>query len=112
MSGISTHMLDISRGGPVSGVNATLEFRTTAGWEIQGSGTTNDDGRIDSLLSKDALTKGTYRLTFETDSYFRLKEQESFYPQVVIVFVVAHTEQHYHIPLLLNVFGYTTYRGS
>ena len=112
MSGISTHMLDISRGSPVSGVDATLEFRTTAGWEIQGSGTTNDDGRIDSLLSDDTLKMGTYRLTFDTDSYFRLMRQESFYPQVVIVFVVAHTEQQYHIPLLLNVFGYTTYRGS
>ena len=112
MSRISTHVLDISRGVSGAGVDVTLEFRTPAGWEVQGSGTTDGDGRIDSLLSENTLTLGTYRLTFNTDSYFRLMAQERFYPQVVIVFVVAQTEEHYHIPLLLNVFGYTTYRGS
>jgi 5-hydroxyisourate hydrolase len=112
MSGISTHVLDTSRGRPGSGVDVTLEFRTATGWEVQGSGTTDDDGRIDNLHFEDSLVRGTYRLTFDTGSYFRLKGQESFYPHVVIVFEVAHAEEHYHIPLLLNAFGYTTYRGS
>jgi 5-hydroxyisourate hydrolase len=112
MSGISTHVLDLSRGRPGSGVDATLEFRTATGWEVQGIGATDDDGRIDNLLAEDALTRGTYRVTFDTRTFFRLKGQESFYPQVMIVFEVDRTEEHYHIPLLLNAFGYTTYRGS
>jgi 5-hydroxyisourate hydrolase len=112
VSRISTHVLDVSRGRPGSGVHATLEFRTATGWEVQGGGTTDEDGRIDSLHSEATLGRGTYRLTFDTGSYFRLKGQESFYPRVVIVFEVARTEEHYHIPLLLNGFGYTTYRGS
>jgi 5-hydroxyisourate hydrolase len=72
VSRISTHVLDISRGRPGSGVAATLEFRTATGWEVRGSGT-NDDGRIDSLLAEDTLVRGTYRGTFDTSSYFRLK---------------------------------------
>ena len=112
MSRISTHVLDISRGSPGSGVEVTLELGTPAGWEAQGKDTTDGDGRIDSLLSEDNLARGTYRLKFNTDAYFRLMGQESFYPQVVIVFLVDQTEEHYHIPLLLNAFGYTTYRGS
>jgi 5-hydroxyisourate hydrolase len=113
VSGISTHVLDNSRGRPGSGVAVTLEFRTATGWEIQGRGTTDDNGRIDHLLSEEEeLVKGTYRVTFDTGSYYRLKGQESFYPQVVVVFEVARTDEHYHIPLLLNRFGYTTYRGN
>jgi len=109
---ISTHVLDISQGRPGSGVDATLEFNTPAGWEVHGSGTTDKDGRIDSLLPEDSLKIGTYRMTFDTRSYFHLKGQETFFPQIVIIFMVTHTEQHYHIPLLLNAYGYTTYRGS
>jgi 5-hydroxyisourate hydrolase len=86
--------------------------KTGTSCEVQGSGTTDDDGRIDNLHSEARLARGTYRLTFDTGSYSRLEGQESFYPQVVVVFEVARTEEHYHIPLLLNTFGYTTYRGS
>ena len=79
MSGISTHVLDNARGRPGSGVDVTLELRTATGWEVQGSGITGDDGRIDSLLSKKKeLVRGTYRLTFDTGPYFHLKGQESF----------------------------------
>ena len=112
MSRISTHVLDISRGAPGSGLNATLEFKTSAGWQVQGSGTTDNDGRIENLHSEGALTMGLYRLTFDTDSYFRFMRQKSFFPQVVIIFEVSQVEENYHLPLLLNTFGYTTYRGS
>lgn len=106
-------MLDISRGRPGFGVDVTLEFRTATGWEVQGRGTTDDDGRISHLLSEEEeLVRGTYRITFDTGSYYRLRGQESFYPQVVVVFEVARADEHYHIPLLLNEFGYTTYRGN
>lgn len=113
MGGISTHVLDNSRGRPGSGVAVTLELKTATGWQIRGGGATNDDGRIVSLLSEEEeLAKGTYRVTFDTGSYYRLKGQEGFYPQVIVVFEVAGADEHYHIPLLLNAFGYTTYRGS
>jgi 5-hydroxyisourate hydrolase len=105
-------VLDNSQGRPASGVDATLEFRTQAGWEVRGSGTTGEDGRIDSLLFEDTPVKGTYRVTFNTGAYFRRMGQESFFPEVLIVFDVAQPEEHYHIPLLLSPFGYTTYRGG
>jgi 5-hydroxyisourate hydrolase len=106
-------VLDTSRGRPGSGVDVTLEFKTATGWEVQGSGTTDDDGRISNLLfDEEELVRGTYRVTFDTGSYHRDNGQESFYPQVAVVFDVAHADEHYHIPLLLNAFGYTTYRGS
>lgn len=113
MSGISTHVLDNSRGSPGSGLAVTLEFRTSTGWELRGSGTTGDDGRISRLLSmENELVRGTYRVIFNTGSYYHLIGQESFYPQVVVVFEVVNSDEHYHIPLLLNAFGYTTYRGN
>lgn len=112
MSKISTHVLDISRGAPGSGLKATLEIKTPAGWVIQGSATTDIDGRIEDLHSGDEFKRGLYRLTFDTDSYFRITHQESFFPQVAIIFEVSKTEENYHLPLLLNAFGYTTYRGS
>jgi 5-hydroxyisourate hydrolase len=112
MGKISTHVLDISRGTPGSGLNATLEFKTPAGWVIRGSGTTGVDGRIEDLHSEDAFKLGLYRLTFDTDSYFRSMHQKSFFPQVVITFEVSQAKENYHLPLLLNTFGYTTYRGS
>ena len=112
MGRISTHVLDISRGEPGSGLSATLEIKTSAGWELQGSGTTDVDGRIENLHSEEVVKTGLYRLTFDTDSYFRFMQQESFFPQVVIIFEVSQAEENYHLPLLLNAYGYTTYRGS
>ena len=113
MSGISTHVLDSSRGRPGSGIAVTLEFRSDGAWEARGYATTDVDGRIGSLLSKDEVfERGVYRATFETGAYYRLMGRVSLYPQVVIVFEVANSEEHYHIPLLLNAFGYTTYRGG
>lgn len=113
MSGISTHVLDSSSGRPATGVDASLEFRAANGWEYKGSGTTNSSGRIDRLItSNDGLPPGNYRVTFNTLSYFHLNGQECFYPEVVVVFEVADPDEHYHIPLLLSPFGYTTYRGN
>lgn len=112
MSRISTHVLDINRGTPGSGISAALEFKTSAGWAVWGSGITDNNGRIDNLHSENELEFGTYRLIFDTRSYFHRAGQEIFYPQVIIVFIVSQNVEHYHIPLLLNTFGYTTYRGS
>ena len=113
MSGITTHVLDVSRGRPASGVPVTLELEAAGGWKLLGKGTTNADGRIADLLSTDdIITAGVYRLIFDTARYFADNNTESFYPQVTVVFKIENSSQHYHVPLLLSPFGYSTYRGS
>ena len=113
MSAITTHILDISSGIPARGVAVTLERQTTDGWQIIGKGETDDDGRLRDLLSSDEMMQiGNYRLTFDTGDYFARQQIEGFYPQVTVAFVVRDAISHYHVPLLLSPFGYSTYRGS
>jgi 5-hydroxyisourate hydrolase len=113
MSGITTHVLDTSRGRPAQGVPVTLEIEAAGGWTLVGKGTTNADGRISDLVSAGAtVAPGVYRLIFDTGKYFANDQSESFYPQVAIIFRLADAAQHYHVPLLLSPFGYSTYRGS
>jgi 5-hydroxyisourate hydrolase len=113
MSGITTHVLDTSRGRPAGGVPVTLEVETVGGWKTLGEGITNADGRIADLLDGDAtIDAGIYRLTFDTATYFADNKIQSFYPQVSVVFKIEDPNQHYHVPLLLSPFGYSTYRGS
>ena len=110
-SPITTHILDISLGRPAAGVPVVLEFHR-GDWETVGSGITDGDGRIGDLLSEGSLECGSYRISFDTGTYWAATEVEGFYPQVQVVFTIWETEQHYHVPLLLNPFGYSTYRGS
>jgi 5-hydroxyisourate hydrolase len=114
MSAITTHILDISRGQPAGGVSVHLELQGNDGdWHALGTGATDIDGRLRDLLPDDFnLQPGFYRLTFETVAYFEAQGLKSFYPHVVVVFLVEDTRQHYHVPLLLSPFGYSTYRGS
>lgn len=114
MSAITTHILDISQGRPAQGVPVTLEFLTAPDeWQRLGSGVTDGDGRLRTLLPSDAqLTPGIYRLTFDTAAYFAAHSLDGFYPAVTIVFTIRDAAQHYHVPLLLSPFGYSTYRGS
>jgi 5-hydroxyisourate hydrolase len=114
VSAITTHVLDTSRGRPAKGVAVRLELESADGsWKQIGKGTTDADGRAKDLLPDGfALHGGVYRLTFETGSYFASREIEAFYREVVIVFTVSDPAQHYHVPLLLSPFGYSTYRGS
>ena len=113
MSAITTHILDISAGCPVQGVAVKLERQTADGWQIIGEGKTDEDGRLRDLLAPETtLQTGNYRLTFETGEYFKDRQIETFYPQATIVFSVKDAAQHYHVPLLLSPFGYSTYRGS
>jgi 5-hydroxyisourate hydrolase len=107
VSGITTHVLDTSRGCPASGVPVVLERAVGSGWELVGRGTTDADGRARDLLTS-APENGRYRLTFDTGSYL----DGGFYPEVSVTFVVEAGEDHYHVPLLLSPFGYSTYRGS
>lgn len=110
MGTLSTHVLDTSLGAPAQGIRVVLATR--AG-EPLGDGVTDADGRISSI-GPDTLPSGDYRLTFETAGWFagRSPSTDWFYPEVIVVFTIADPEQHYHVPVLLNPYGYATYRGS
>ncbi|MGI8468069.1 MAG: hydroxyisourate hydrolase [Pyrinomonadaceae bacterium] len=113
MSAITTHILDVSTGFPARGIPVTLEKQTETNWEIIGKGVTDNDGRFRDLLdSETILQAGNYRLTFDTGNYFARQQIEGFYPQVTVAFTVRDAAQHFHVPLLLSPFGYSTYRGS
>ena len=114
MSAITTHILDTSLGRPAAGVRVMLEARAGDDWQILGQGRTDADGRLRDLLPADSdLKAGVYRLTFATAEYFAARRAESFYPDVTISFIVtADAAAHYHVPLLVSPFGYSTYRGS
>jgi 5-hydroxyisourate hydrolase len=111
MSPITTHILDTSLGKPVAGVEIILYSNSNDSWKEIGRGITNSDGRIANLLNKELLELGTYKMRFETKDYFDKMKVATFYPYVEIVFDIRANE-HYHIPLLLSPFGYSTYRGS
>ena len=114
MSAITTHVLDTAHGRPAAGVDVVLE-RLAGGdaWQHVGRGRTDADGRLRTLVPETgAIPPGVYRLTFETGAYFAAHEIASFYPRVIVTFEVLLGEAHYHVPLLLSPFGYSTYRGS
>jgi 5-hydroxyisourate hydrolase len=114
MSTISTHILDTSRGRPAAGVGVKLEtLNAGEGWSQLAQAQTDEDGRVKSLaLGEPQLAPGTYRLIFEVGGYFEALNQESFYPEVVVTFRIPGGPEHYHVPLLISPFGYSTYRGS
>jgi 5-hydroxyisourate hydrolase len=113
MSQITTHVLDISAGRPAENVPVLLEVQARGlAWKQVGRGTTDKAGRCVDLMTSVKLVEGAYRLTFDTQAYFGSKKVETLYPQVTVVFTVQDASQHYHIPLLLSPFGYSTYRGS
>ena len=103
MATLSTHILDIARGRPAAGVRVRLESGDATHLD---AGTTDDDGRVGSLGG--ALEPGAYVLRFATGGYLG---PDAFYPEVVVGFRVGDDE-HYHVPLLLSPYGYSTYRGS
>ena len=109
MSTLSTHVLDTALGQPAQGIRVTLE----RSGDIIGSGVTDADGRVRDIHRKDSpLSAGTYRLTFHVADYFAKSGRESFFPEIAVNFRVAGGTEHYHVPLLLSPFGYSTYRGS
>jgi 5-hydroxyisourate hydrolase len=111
-STVSTHVLDAARGRPGAGVAVRLERLSqplTQPPEQVATGVTDDDGRVAELAA--GVAAGTYRLTFDTGAYFAGAGTDTFFPQVDIVFSVVEPE-HYHVPVLLSPFAYSTYRGS
>ncbi len=112
MSHITTHVLDTSLGKPAKGITIHLQELKNEKWSTISSGITNADGRIGDLLEEtQLLVPGIYRMLFETGEYYTKQGIKCFYPEVPIVFQ-TFDQAHYHVPLLLNPFGYSTYRGS
>jgi len=113
MSQITSHVLDTSSGKPAANMPLRLCQWLDGQWQLLAQGNTNDDGRCSGLLADDfALLPGRYRMFFDTSSYFQQQGQQGFYPYVEVVFELQQVHQHYHIPLLLSPYGYSTYRGS
>lgn len=114
MSTISTHILDTARGKPASSVQVVLESRNDDDtWNHLAEAWTAEDGRVKPFfLVESHLDAGVYRLIFDIEGYASENDFECFYPQVTVVFEVTDSTQHYHIPLLLSPYGYSTYRGS
>ncbi|MEO7310971.1 MAG: hydroxyisourate hydrolase [Chitinophagaceae bacterium] len=112
MSQVTTHVLDTSKGRPAEGIAVSMYRHLQDGWDIIAQGKTNADGRVADLLLKDVLLPaGIYKMRFETAVYFSASQTKTFYPAVEIIFEI-NSPEHYHVPLLLNPFGYSTYRGS
>ncbi|MEZ4316641.1 MAG: hydroxyisourate hydrolase [Myxococcota bacterium] len=111
-SPLTSHVLDTALGRPARGIAVLVERSTGDDWTLLARGTTNDDGRVPDLLSPGAFDVGTYRVTFLTGPYLEAQGNPAFYPHVTVVFRVDAPDEHYHIPLLLSPFGYSTYRGS
>jgi 5-hydroxyisourate hydrolase len=112
-SPITTHVLDTRTGLPAVGMSIELESMVHDQWRSLGRGVTDSNGRITNLLPSDfSLSAGKYRMSFETGAYFQLQAVPYFYPSVSIEFEVHAPSEHYHVPLLISPFGYSTYRGS
>ncbi len=107
---ITTHILDTSRGRPAEGVSVSL-YKVGIDEPIA-VGQTNADGRVAEWSDTIECIAGNYRLEFDVASYFSGLGESGFYSDIQIAFVVADATEHYHVPLLLNPFGYSTYRGS
>ena len=109
---ITTHILDTTLGKPARGVPIQLERQSGTEWKLIGSGQTDDDGRLKTLTPPGPVEPGTWRIRFDTKQYFASISTKSFYPYVEVVFEIVDGAAHYHVPLLLNPWGYSTYRGS
>jgi 5-hydroxyisourate hydrolase len=112
MSTISTHVLDTARGTPASGVAIELLRRNDGGWDQLCSARTNVEGRVQDLCPQDGVPPGVYKLFFDVADYYGSQGVSTFYPEAAIVFTLLKPEEHYHVPLVLSPFGYSTYRGT
>ena len=110
MSGITTHVLDTAAGTPAIGMMVALDVHQGSEWIRLADGHTDNHGRLMSLTDNIAIGLGVYRLTFDTGTYHR--DVNSFFPEVQVTFAVADASGHYHVPLVISPFGYSTYRGT
>jgi len=110
---LSSHILDISTGLPAQNVEVKLEKlnETSKTWTSMDQQKTDQNGRISNFLEETKTEKGIYRLTFLIADYFKSKKTESFYPFIEVVFQIKD-DKHYHVPITLSPYGYSTYRGN
>lgn len=111
MSAITTHVLDTALGRPAAGVPVRLLRQTDEANDVLAVERTDDDGRV-SALGPDTVDAGTYVIEFDTAAYFAATGRDAFFPEVRLVFALTDPTEHYHVPLLLSPFAYSTYRGS
>lgn len=110
---ISVHVLNLQDGLPSPGVSVTLERQDGTTWKLLNTGSTDQQGRITALYPANSkLEKGTYRVTFKTGAWFKQHHATTFFPEVPVIFMVDGSVPHYHIPLLISPYGYSTYRGN
>ena len=115
MSQITSHVLDTSKGAPASALPITLEFKRGDEWVLVHQALSNADGRVGDFLDPGrVLEVGVYRMNFDTKAYYDGLAESCFYPYVEVVFTIVESQlnEHFHIPLLLSPYGYSTYRGS
>ena len=109
MSPITSHVLDTALGTPARGLALALDALADDGtWQSVATAVTNDDGRAPGLMKPGELQARTYRMTFHTGDYFEATERTGFYPRVEVIFTITAPEEHYHVPLLLSPYGYST----
>jgi 5-hydroxyisourate hydrolase len=111
-SAITTHVLDTSRGTPAAAVRVAVEREAYGAWKRVAQAETDASGRCATLLPRGSLEAGAYRLTFDVGSYFQESGRKTLWRMVTIEFVVEDRTAHYHVPLLISPYGYSTYRGS
>ena len=109
---ITTHVLDVAVGRPGKAIAIELERFDHGVWHLIGGGVTDDDGRLRTLTPAGPVLPATYRIRFQTGAYFQAQGVTGFFPLVEIQFTVDDGAAHYHVPLLLSPYGYSTYRGS
>jgi hydroxyisourate hydrolase len=109
---ITTHVLDTALGKPGANIKIDLDRADDSLWEQIGAGVTDDDGRLRTLTPPGPVAPGKYRIRFHTGEYLAAHHAGGLFPVVEIQFTVVDGAQHYHVPLLLSPFGYSTYRGS
>lgn len=111
---LSSHILDISKGSPAPNVTIVLEKKNGDTWSQIEKGETNQDGRVNfnSIKTNSTDSLGIYKLNFYTQDYFKKQQLETFYPEVNVIFEINDEHVHYHVPITLSPYGYSTYRGS
>jgi 5-hydroxyisourate hydrolase len=107
---ISTHILDTSKGVPATGVPVKLQVQNGHDWKNIGEGITNSDGRFAFEIAEKHA--GVYQILFDIEHYYKRNPHAFFFITAPVIFKIEDTSRNYHVPLLLNPFGYTTYRGT
>ncbi|HAT24844.1 MAG TPA: hydroxyisourate hydrolase [Pantoea septica] len=110
---ISVHVLNLQTGIPTAGVTVELDQNRNGDWVKLATGVTDANGRISALYPEGKQAEqGTYKVVFKTGDYYAGVKQKAFFPVIPVIFTIENTSQHYHVPLLLSPYGYSTYRGN